>query len=618
MTHGTTRPDPIGKRSPRPADEAIDTRHLWVEVDDQRFRVRTPKVSTQWLPDTPSNRHLTVVWLRLLVNECGMPWFTLQELAPLVGSTNRQAASQHLEDFRRCGEDFRAFVLRKRKVDATVVEAVLQELLHTPLAGPAALAPRVNAQLGRNDLRVVNIEDALEQISCVPVLRTLRRQLGAGHVHYQEAYLLTEMLENLALPTTPPPGLSVPSVDRGMRLADPTALAALLTPELPLAQVPNALCWLTFLMTLFYWNVPLSVLGRWCGVHKTTILRWVVGLALAVWPSVAQWIVERVHAPMVYVDEKWLKIRGRWQYWFVVLDVATELPILAALLPSRSPWACRWIGRQLHRLKHIPRVIITDGLPAYASLVPGAKHVWCRFHHQQGGTHWLQQHFTTEAEINLRQPVMKKRLQTRDKRPVRRRLERLRARASEWGITAWVSRVEAKLPGLICSVGRSRLPSTTNAMERFFRGFQRFYATRGGFHSALSAKRERLLFLVVYVFTQHATTGQAPIEVLVPEARRMPLYRVINDPFRALQERGAVRPTGSMADLLVGQAAAAEMRCGEPMQRSRQKHYAMAANSLDMPYSLTQNDSRFARCPATNSGEVNPWPSKAHSHFTSR
>jgi hypothetical protein len=251
MTHGTTLPAPIGKRSPRPADEAIDTRHLWVEVDGQRFRVRTPKVSTQWLPDTPSNRHLTVVWLRLLVNECGMPWFTLQELAPLVGSTNRQAASQHLEDFRRCGEDFRAFVLRKRKVDATVVEAVLQELLHTPLAGPAALAPRVNAQLGRNDLRVVNIEDALEQIACVPVLRTLRRQLEAGHVHYQEAYLLTAMLENRALPTIPPPGLSVPSVDRGMRRADPTALAALLTPELPLAQVPNSLCWLTFLMTLF-------------------------------------------------------------------------------------------------------------------------------------------------------------------------------------------------------------------------------------------------------------------------------------------------------------------------------------------------------------------------------
>jgi hypothetical protein len=29
--------------------------------------------------------------------------------------------------------------------------------------------------------------------------------------------------------------------------------------------------------------------------------------------------------------------------------------------------------------------------------------------------------------------------------------------------------------------------------------------------------------MLVYVFTQQATTGQASIEVIVPEARRMPL-----------------------------------------------------------------------------------------------
>ena len=109
-------------------------------------------------------------------------------------------------------------------------------------------------------------------------------------MHSQEAALLTEMLESLALPAPLPAGGSVPPADRGMRLADPTALAALVTPDLPLAQVPGALCWVTFLMTLFYWNVPLSVLGRWCGVHKTTILRGVLGLALALWPLMQQWL----------------------------------------------------------------------------------------------------------------------------------------------------------------------------------------------------------------------------------------------------------------------------------------------------------------------------------------
>ena len=561
MTHGTTLPASVREvilRSPRASvAPGREPGGLRVEVDGQRFRVQSARFSTQWLPDTPSNRHLTLVWLRLCVDAPGKPLFTLQALAALVGSTNRQAASQHLEDFRQCGEDFRAFVLRKRKVDARVVEGVLHELLKTPLASPTALVSRVNGRLGRMDLTTANIEGALEQISCAPVLQVLRRQLETGRVHYQEAALLTEMLESLALPAPPPAGWSGPSADRGMRLTDPTALAALVTPDVPLAQIPGSLCGLTFLMTLFYWNVPLSVLGRWCGVHKTTILRWVVGFAVALWPLVSQWIAERVKAHMVYVDEKWLKIRGRWHDWFVVLDVTTELPVLAALLPSRSQWACRWLGMQLRRLNKVPQGIITDGLQAYAYLAQGAKHVLCRFHHQQRVTQWLKQHFTTEEEINTRKKGMKKVFQTHDKRTVRRRLARLKGQAPALGILPWVSGVEEKLPQLICSVGSRRLPSTTNAIERFFRAFQRFYCTRGGFHSVLSAKRELLLFLVVYVFTQHATAGQAPIETILPEARRMPLYRLINDPFRALQERGNVKGKPEMADLLLPKAAAA-------------------------------------------------------------
>jgi hypothetical protein len=293
-------------------EPGADPAPLRVEVAGSRFRVRTAPFATQWLPDTPSNRHLTLVWFRLLVDAHGKSLFTVQELAVLVGSTNRQAASQHLEDFRQCGEDRRAFVLRQRNVAPTVVAGVLHELLQTPLAGPTELGPRVRARLGRDDLPVANIECALEQLSCVPVLRTLRRQLETGHVHYQEAWLLTEVLESLSLPAPQLAGWTGPSTARGMQVADPTALAALVTPALPLAQVPGSLCWLTFLMTLFYWNVPLSVLGRWCGVHKTTLLRWVLGLALALWPTIAHWLLARVKAPMVYVDEKWRKIRGRW------------------------------------------------------------------------------------------------------------------------------------------------------------------------------------------------------------------------------------------------------------------------------------------------------------------
>jgi transposase-like protein len=117
----------------------------------------------------------------------------------------------------------------------------------------------------------------------------------------------------------------------------------------------------------------------------------------------------------------------------------------------------------------------------------------CRFQHQQGVTPWRKQPCTTDMESAARKAMLKQVWPTRDKRTVRRRLARLRARASALGLTPWVSRVDETLPQLICRVGSTRLPATTNAIERFFRALQRFYATRGGFHSVLSATRALLL-----------------------------------------------------------------------------------------------------------------------------
>lgn len=530
---------------------------IQMEVEGNKFRVQTPAFLTQWLPDTPVNRHMSVVWLRLLLDETGKPLFTLQELAAIVGSENRQAASQHVEDFRRGGEEFRAFVQRQRKVDATVVDSVLKEVLKTPLAGLAELADRVNEQLGRQDLTAANIKAALEQIPCPQVLDRLHQQLEAGQVQYKEAYLLEEMMASLTDEVGQHGGVRMPAADQGMRLSDPTAIQALVTPELPMEQLPGSLAWVSVIMALYYWNVPLSVLGRWFHVHKTTILRWIVGLAVALGPLLSQWIVQKVKATKVYADEKWIKIGGQWQYWYVVLDVDTELPVVTALLRSRTKEAGRWIGCLLRRIGKKPTVWITDGLLAYEALLEGAKHVLCRFHHQQSVTTWLKTHLSDPEQLKERKQAMKQVFQTSDKRTVRRRLARLSAKADQWGIRPWLQMVLEKLPSLIGSVGSIRLPSTTNAIERFFRAFNRFYKTRCGFQSVISAKRELLLFLVVYLFTQRAVDDKAPIEAIVPEASRMPLYRLMNDPFGALWELKNVKHQATMADFLAVHYAAA-------------------------------------------------------------
>jgi hypothetical protein len=529
---------------------------LSVVKEDNRFRLEWQGNSIDWLPDTPSNRKTMVVILRLLQNEQGKRVFTFQELSKIVDSEKRQASSGHVERFRDCGSDFLRFLMRKRKVDSDVVDAVTQQLLDTPLAGTSELQQRVNARLGRGDLSSENITVALEHISCRHVRGALRKQIATGKAHYKEKHLLEEMMSSMSCDAARKAGIQMAET-RGMSISDPTSIRKLVTPDVPVSSIENPLRWIVFCMVLYYEGVRLSVLGRWLKVHKSTILRRMLGLAWELWPMVYKWIIDRVKARAVYIDEKWLKIREKWHYWFVVLDVATELPVLSLLLPHKNEWACRWIGVKLKCIGKIPKAIITDGLLSYHYTVQGAKHFLCQFHHQQGVTRWLQKRYDDKDEVAVRKSKMKKVFQTDDKRTVRRRLRKLKESSGELGIQDWVEQTESNLPKLLPSVGSIVIPRTTNAIERFFRAFNRFYKMRCGFFTVASASMELILFLLMYVFVRQPESGKAPVESIIPEASEMPLYKLINDPLGTVIGIENVKRNVKMADLPLQQCIGA-------------------------------------------------------------
>jgi len=535
---------------------------LSVEKEGNRFRVEWQGNSIDWLPDTVSNRKAILVLLRCLRYENGKHVFTHQELSKVVDSEKRQASSGHVERFRECGNDFLHFLTRKRKVDSQVVEAVLAELLDTPLAETDELQKRVNARLGRSDLSCMNIKVALEQIPCQHIRGALRKQIASGKAHYQEEELLKEMMNTMSCSDRVSAGSKAgimaseaACASQSMYISDPTNIRKLVTSKVPVSAIQSPLRWVVFCMVLYYHGVSLSVLGRWLNVHKTTILRWILGMALALWPVVYSWVIERVKARAVYIDEKWLKIRGKWHYWFVVLDTQTGLPVLASLLPSRSRWACRWLGIMLKRIGKNPRVIITDGLSSYSYLMDDVKHILCHFHHQQGVTRWLKKHLHEKEKIAALKPKMKKVLQSNDKRTVRRRFQKLKETSQELGICPWVEQTEANLPKLLPSVGSVHIPKTTNAIERFFRAFNRFYKVRCGFFSVVSARRELILFLLMYLFIQQPESGKAPVESIMPEAREVPLYKLINDPLGTVMGVENVKRNAKMADFALLQSA---------------------------------------------------------------
>ena len=157
-------------------------------------------------------------------------------------------------------------------------------------------------------------------------------------------------------------------------------------------------------------------------------------------------------------------------------------------------------------------------------------------------------HFEEKGQIAERKSLMKRIFQTTDKRTVKRRLDKLKAAAETLEITEWVQQTEERLPKLLPAVGSQRIAQTTNAIERFFRTFNRFYKVRCGFYSVPSTKRELIFFLLMYLFVQQTSTGQAPIESILPQASRMPFYQLVNDPLKTVMGLARVNPKIRMAD----------------------------------------------------------------------
>jgi len=513
---------------------------LLLELDEEMYRGTILGLRFEF-PATVANKYCLLHFLRGFKKPSGKQGVFSQEriaqAIPDFDGVSRQSVDDHERRFRESGGDLSRYLTRQRKVDETVVEAVRQEVLESPLRRTVDLVRAVNQRCDRQDLTAGNITTALASISLAEVRPVLRRQLDQGTIHYKEDYLLKTMMETQSTEAGELAGLSAPTPS-GMRVSPMTGVKALLTPDLPLREVTTSLFWIAWMMRLFVLGVPLAVLGQWCHVHPSTVLRWILGLALALWPHINHWLVTRLKTTKASVDEKWIKIRKRWHYWFVVLDEDTKLPVYQALLATRSAASVSWIVTQLRQLKQLPRVIITDGLASYQSVfapLQDVQHLLCRFHHQQGVTRWLKQHLPATTDVTERKRAMKRVFQTTDKRTVKRRFAALKTRAVEWGIEGWIGVTEKLLPNLLPSVGSTRLPTTSNAIERFFGVFTRFAKVRRGFHSVISTKRELVVFLVVYVFAQQSS-GKAPIEAILPEATRMPLYRMFNDPFACLLE----------------------------------------------------------------------------------
>jgi transposase-like protein len=536
-----------------------------VERKDTQFRIVGQGISSGWWEDTPSNRKAMVVFLRTLRDDQGKALFTHQEVASVLGSSNRQASDEHMQQFRDSGGDLLRYLRRKRKVDGPVVEAVEEVLGEDVWVSLEELAVRVNGRLGREDLTVGNMESALDQLSGRVVRRLYQKVVERGAGHYRESYVVgrlfgmvlegdgggvqvgsweegvvASLVEGTA--ALGEQGLEgMEEVSDGGRKAQEALLEAQeeITSE-GLGEVwSSRLGWMLWSLLLYRHGISLSVIGGWLGVDKSTVCRWLSEVARVGW----DWLVcLRVgFSGQVSVDEKWIKIGGVCWYVFAAVDCVSGYPLHVALYPSNSGWYCKLFLLELKRVGYIPKVIITDGWDGYVQAIrdvfPHAEHLLCRFHVLRALYRRLRQVGVWDEQL---WSGVRKVFQTSDKRTVHRRVERLGLLLEGVGAgEVWV-RFLSKLPKVLPAVGSTWRPSTANGVERFFGALDRLYRIKGPFGDVDSARKHIGLFMLCYVFEMGAQGQACPLEQAGVDVGQLPLYHLLNRPHvRMLHQRMA-------------------------------------------------------------------------------
>jgi transposase-like protein len=516
------------------------------------------------LPDTWANRRGAMILLRGLHRRDGWPLVTYEHLAHALGYADRRNVHNFWAEFEACGADLGAFLQRRKKVDAEVVARCEQIWQAHPLWTCAQVLtefrrrwPEQGAELSEQNMRTAG-----HQVGFLGVQQALRRQLAEGNVHYKEPVLLdalfemanagaqaqaAEALPVLSLPdqleSVSPSGagqepMAAPA-DASVAVLENALLQGAVSPS-KLAQLWEGTTGAVLLaFILSYHGLSLEVIGRFFGVHKTTVMRWLSPLAQVNWQGAVQQGT-RFFSGTVAVDAKWITIAGVWWYLFVAVDHVSGLPLHVALLPSNATPYCTLFLLQLKALGYRPKVIITDGWDAYVTAIvrvfPHAQHLLCRFHALRAALRRLRAHVPDGKARRRWAEKLKGLFRTPSKRTVRRRLDTLQAEAHDSPAQAVVTRLLAKLPQLLPAVGSTWRPTTSNAAERFLGAFDRFYRAKGPFQNLASAQKHVDLFMLGYVFETFSAEaaaerqGRCPLQVAGYKVGAIPLFHLLNRP----------------------------------------------------------------------------------------
>ena len=350
----------------------------WLEVErsEGQFRIVTEWFHSQWIPDIQANRKVMILVLNLFMANERRGLFKDKDIAKITPENHtRNVVMGHQAEFKKCGKDFLLTLIRKRVRDENIVNCIKEILCEVPLLSLNDLKKKVQDETGI-DLARSTIDKLLEEVPYADIHASLERQLKRGEAHYKENFVIQRLFELVCadgtinkddhfLQVKPIEQACTPIVSQ--QIIEESEASENNDSEIKILLESGAadenslinfwqsqLSWKLLAFTLYFHGISLSTIGGWFGLNKSTICRWLDSIASAAkqhqisLPSLSS-------AVRIAIDEKFIRIAGKFWYLFAAVDCVTGYPIHVAIYPSNGSNYCQLFLSKSNALAIFPR-----------------------------------------------------------------------------------------------------------------------------------------------------------------------------------------------------------------------------------------------------------------------
>ncbi len=318
---------------------------------------------------------LLVVLLRCIKDTKGKPILTFQKISDILGHPGRQWSQNIMKAWENANQNLPLFLQDKRQISEELLKQVSDFVLLYPLRSILDLHREFIKAFPEQQMCINAFRDILSAVDCCKFITSIHQQLTDGKLTIKSKYFISVLLNQERV------------VNKDYKAYISELVAAPLTAtnledkdiDWSNFKVQNAL----LISLLYTFGVSQQHLSLLFGVSKTTIHNIITDFCDArltgfIFRMIGQW------SGKVNIDEKWIKIKGSWQYILSAVDSVTGMPLLVQRFASidTADWTLFMSDFKSHY--GVPTLITSDGsgslLAALRIVFPRVRHQLCWFH----------------------------------------------------------------------------------------------------------------------------------------------------------------------------------------------------------------------------------------------